>query len=236
MNELMLNGSKLFSSLYLVEQINVFRAEENNKANLWHKSLLTKIEIEFKEEIEEQNILPSSYLAGNGKNEKCYELTFEQSLQILMSESKIVRKGVIAKLKEQSEEIKRLSVPQTFREALLLAAKLEDEREQLQLQLSEQAPKIAAFERVIDGATTYTLDSVSDILNIGRTSLSKMLKSINWAMVDSSKGTSSTRYAELRGYAKTVFEYITIGGQEYKQKKIVLTKKGLDSLIVKLSE
>ena len=136
MNELMLNGSKLFSSIYLVDQINIFRAEENNRAILLHKSLLTKIEIEFKEEIEEQIFLPSSYLAGNGKNEKCYELTFEQSLQILMSESKIVRKGVIAKLKEQSEEIKRLSVPQTFREALLLAAKLEEEKELLQLQVN----------------------------------------------------------------------------------------------------
>lgn len=136
MNELMLSGSKLFSSLYLVEQINIFRSEENNKAILLHKSLLTKIEVEFKEEIEEQNILPSSYLAGNGKNEKCYELNFEQSLQILMSESKIVRRGVVLKLKELSSEVKAVRLPQTYKEALIALVAKEEEKEQLQLQVN----------------------------------------------------------------------------------------------------
>jgi len=98
------NSEQIYSSLFLVEQINVFRKEEGNEIVLLHKSLLSKIEKEFDEEIAGQNILPSSYLAGNGKQEKCYELTFEQSLQILMSESKTVRKRVIEVLKEQQKQ------------------------------------------------------------------------------------------------------------------------------------
>jgi len=122
-------------------------------------------------------------------------------------------------------------VPTSFKEALMLAVRLEEEKEQLALAVAEQKPFVKAFERVIDAATTYTLDTVSDILNIGRTTLSNHLKSAEWAMQDSTKGTSSTRYAELQGYAKTVFETVTVKGVERPVKKIVITKKGLDKLV-----
>lgn len=119
---------KTFSSLYLVEQINIYRKEEGGRADLLHKSLLSNIEKEFDEEITGQNILPSSYLAGNGKQEKCYELTFEQSLQMLMKESKIVRKQVIEVLKRKQTEIE---VPQTYSQALLEAGRLAEQNERL---------------------------------------------------------------------------------------------------------
>lgn len=104
------NSEQKFSSLFLVEQINLFRKEENIETELRHSDFLRKIEKEFEEEIEERKISPSSYLAGNGKQEKCYELTFEQALQILMSESKVVRKRVIDVLKQQQEKIKQLQL------------------------------------------------------------------------------------------------------------------------------
>jgi len=215
------------SSVYLVEQINLFRGQENNEKVLLHKSLLAKIESEFFEEISQQNILPSTYLANNGKNEKCYYLDFEQSLQLLMSESKTVRKkcvNVIVSQKKQSTP----NIPKSFSEALLLASNL-------QQQLEEQAPKIKVFDRVLDGMNTYTLDSVSDTLNIGRTTLCKLLEAKKWKMLTSKDGTASTRYSEINGYAKTVFEVIPIGNnREKKIKKFVLTKKGLDKLISEL--
>lgn len=99
----------------------------------------------------------------------------------------------------------------------------------------EMKPKVIAFENVIDSQTTYTLDSVSDILNIGRTTLSKILESKKWKTVREVNGTSSTRYSEENGYAKTIFEYINIGNKEIKSKRIVLKKKGLDKLIKELN-
>ena len=79
------NSERKFSSLFLVEQINLFRKEENVSTDLRHSDFLRKIEKEFEDEIVERKISLSSYLAGNGKQEKCYDLTFEQSLQILMN-------------------------------------------------------------------------------------------------------------------------------------------------------
>ena len=108
---------------------------------------------------------------------------------------------------------------------------MEEEKEQLALQVAEQKPYVMAFNRVIENATTYTLDTLSDILNVGRTTLSNKLKSLEWSMQDSSKGTSSTRYAEVQGYAKTIFDTKIVNGTERPIKKIVLTRKGLDKLI-----
>ena len=162
-----------------------------------------------------------------------YALSIDLAKQISMIQNNDKGKQARTYFIECEKQL-QLQAPRTLKEALILAVKLEEEKEQLQLQLEEQAPKVAVFERVLDGMNTYTLDTVSDTLNIGRTTISTKLKEINWAVKDSSKGTSSTRYAEECGFAKTVFEYVTIGGKDYKQKKIVLTKKGLDALIKKL--
>lgn len=109
-----------FTSKYLVEQINIFRKEEGNDIELLHKSLITKLEKEFEDEIEQQNILPSSYLAGNGKQEKCYELNFEYSLQLLMSESKTVRKRCVEVMKANTKPMTLLEAA----EALVASLKL----------------------------------------------------------------------------------------------------------------
>lgn len=117
------------------------------------------------------------------------------------------------------------------KEILLLALESEERALAAEAKLLEAQPKVEAFDRVIDNSTTYTLDTVSDIINVGRNKLSDKLKQIGWAMKDSSKGTSSTRTVEEKGYARTFFETIQKGTQEIKVKKIVITKKGLDYLV-----
>lgn len=123
-------------------------------------------------------------------------------------------------------------IPTTFSQALKLASEQAEKIEQQQLVISTQAPKVIAFENVIDSANTYTLDSVSDILNIGRTTLCRMLEEKKWKTIKETNGTSSTRYAEENGYAKTIYEYVKIGKNDIKTKRFVLKKKGLDKLLL----
>ena len=133
-----LDSEKKYTSLYLVEQINLFRSQESDKAILAHFTLLSKIEKEFEDEITDKQFLVSSYKDSSGKECKCYELNYEQSLQILMSESKVVRKGVIEVLKAQQKEIDKLkenSTPKTFAQALRLAAEQQELIEQQALQV-----------------------------------------------------------------------------------------------------
>lgn len=169
-------------------------------------------------------------LSVNGNETKDFILSIDFAKKLSM----LARTEKGEQIRNYFIEVERQSnslVPTSFKEALMLAVRLEEEKEQLALEVAAQKPFVKAFERVIDAATTYTLDTVSDILNIGRTTLSNHLKSAEWAMQDSTKGTASTRYAELQGYAKTVFETIIIKGAEKPVKKIVITKKGLDKLV-----
>lgn len=136
-------------------------------------------------------------------------------------------------LREEKVELK--PKPKTRLELAKENVELIQELEAKDEILALQAPKMRVFDRVLDGMNTYTLDTVSDTLNIGRTTLAKYLETKKWKMVKAQGGTASTRYAETQGYAKTIFETIEISNnREKKVKKIVLTKKGLDKLISEL--
>ena len=95
------------TSLKLLEEINFFRKQEGGRAELQHKTLLEIIRDEFEEEIGEKNILPTStYKDSQGKDRPMFVLTIQQGKQVLVRESKFVRKAVIKKLDEliNSEE------------------------------------------------------------------------------------------------------------------------------------
>ena len=142
-NELLKLESKelRITSMELVDIINQFREEEfrilkekglNNKdkyTELLHKSFMTKI----KKELEtlktlglntEQNILPSEYKDTTGKKNPCYELNRDGMLQMLNSESALVRfktieyTGNLEKqvqlLKEEKQKLKHESQSKTI--------------------------------------------------------------------------------------------------------------------------
>jgi len=166
----------------------------------------------------------------NGNETKDYALSIDFSKRL--SQMARTAKGeeirnYFIECEKQLSKTKEL----TKKEILLLALESEERALAAEAKLLEAQPKVEAFDRVIDNSTTYTLDTVSDIINVGRNKLSDKLKQIGWAMKDSSKGTSSTRTVEEKGYARTFFETIQKGTQEIKVKKIVITKKGLDYLV-----
>lgn len=103
MNELMTNREN-FTSLELVELINKFREEEGNRNPLLHKNFIAVIKDEFEEEIRELKIQLSSQsveMPNGGKREyPMYILTLSQSKQVLLRESKFVRKAIIKYIEE----------------------------------------------------------------------------------------------------------------------------------------
>ena len=97
--ELMANtAGKTITSKELVDQINMFR--EKGSAELQHKTLLAIIREEFDEEITEQKILLSEYRDSTGRSLPMFNLTISQAKQVLVRESKVVRKAVIKLLDE----------------------------------------------------------------------------------------------------------------------------------------
>ncbi|MGL5962991.1 MAG: hypothetical protein ACRCZ2_01120 [Fusobacteriaceae bacterium] len=96
------------TSLEILEQINFFRELENGK-HLRHSDLLKIIRDEFEEEIGEGIISLSSYTSLQNKEMPLFKLTTNQARQILMRESKIVRKQVIKYIEQLEDKLYQLA-------------------------------------------------------------------------------------------------------------------------------
>ena len=84
----------------LVKQINLFRGQEGVSSELQHKSLLEIIRDEFEDEIGRQKILPTSYKDSFNRKQPMFILRILQAKQVLLRESKFVRKAIISYLDE----------------------------------------------------------------------------------------------------------------------------------------
>lgn len=93
------------TSLELVDQINIFRGEEGKKKDLRHDTLLNIIRDEFEEEINVQKILEVKYIDKKGEGRPMYTLTLSQAKQILMRESKFVRRAMIHYIEELEKQL-----------------------------------------------------------------------------------------------------------------------------------
>lgn len=124
--ELVLNKNKeTVSSLELVKYLNELRETEyehkkakslltnaevrrGKSVELKHKSFLEVIRDEFEEEIDEQKILPVEYVDLKGEKRPYFKLTLEQVKQILVRESKYVRRAVIKYIEILEKELQGL--------------------------------------------------------------------------------------------------------------------------------
>lgn len=85
------------TSLELLKQINLFRRQEGSMPQLIHSDLLKVIRDEFEEEMGLGKISYTLYKhPQNGHKYHMFELTLSQAKQVLVRESKFVRKAVIS--------------------------------------------------------------------------------------------------------------------------------------------
>lgn len=134
MNEI-INKDKI-SSLEIVAEINKFRKEEGNKNELRHDNLLQIIRDEFSEEISLLKIQESTYKNDRGREYPMFILSLNQAKQILMRESKFVRKAMINYIEKLEEQIKNpfanLSIQQMMIATLQEQEKIVDRVEVLE--------------------------------------------------------------------------------------------------------
>lgn len=126
------------TSLELLDEINIYREMEYNYkmsnnlklgkveerngryVELPHKDLLKIIREEFEEEIGQGKISQSSYINSQNKEQPMYILTLEQAKQVLLRESKFVRKGVLEYIHKLENENKLLKENISMKDILLL--------------------------------------------------------------------------------------------------------------------
>lgn len=139
------NKETRINSVELVGIINQFRLLESETSGreyreLKHKSFKAKIEKEL-EVLKSlgltngQNILLVDYTDKKGEKRPCYSLNRDGMLQMLNSESTLVRFKTIEYINSLEEELNvQRKLPTTFKEALMMLVEAEEEKERLQLE------------------------------------------------------------------------------------------------------
>lgn len=171
------------TSLELLNKINEFRKQLENKVELQHKTLLEIIRDEFSEEIGEQKILPSSYINSQNKKQPMYILTYSQAKQILVRESKLVRKKVIEYIEKLENALKnKFQVPANFKEALLLAVKQQEKIEELQEEveirgqlIGELKPAKDYLDTILASGDTMKITQIASDYGLSAVALNKIL-------------------------------------------------------------
>ena len=113
LTKIKLSEDNTIKSIELVEIINEFRKLEKGKAELQHKTFIEKIKKEVKT-LEtlglegQQNFLPSSYINSQNKSQPCFELNRDGMLQMLNSESTLVRYKTIEYINTLENQVKQL--------------------------------------------------------------------------------------------------------------------------------
>lgn len=160
------------TSLELVEQINIFRQQEGNRTELGHNDLLKIIRDEFEEEIGMGKISQTLYEHPQNKQKyPMFILTYNQAKQILVRESKFVRKAVIEYIEKLEQQLQNQhKIPASYPEALRLYADEVEKNEKLALenkvqeqQILELQPKALYYDLILQckellSATTIAKD------------------------------------------------------------------------------
>lgn len=159
--------NKTITSLELVEQINLFRKEEGKEISLRHDTLLNIIRYEFEEEIGLQKILETHYIHPQNKQKyPMFELTIAQGKQVLLRESKFVRRHVVAWLERFEESNK----PMTAGEILMAQAQgmiaLEKAQQLQAQQIALQNERLTKIEAKITTKNEdyFTISGYSNII------------------------------------------------------------------------
>lgn len=145
--------SNAITSLQLLEQINIFR-KEDDKSDIGHNDLMKVIRDEFEEEISLGEISQREYVNSRGQKYPMFELTLSQAKQVLTRESKKVRKAVIAYIEKLESAFPNFTDPAEAAEAWAkeyrAKQKALEEKKQLELKVQEDAPKVEFFDDLVD--------------------------------------------------------------------------------------
>lgn len=165
----------------------------------------------------------------NNQTYKEYVLPKNIALGIVSGYSFELRMKIINRLEQLENERKNLfSIPQTYSEALMLAAKQAEQIEQQKELIAIQAPKVDFYEAVTGSTDTIDIGTVAKVLNIdgyGRTRLFAFLRDKG---VLRANNEPYQTYCD-RGYFRVIeSKFSKPDGSTHVSLKTVVYQKGVD--------
>ncbi len=128
-----------------------------------HPDVKRDIEVMLLQLQEDASKFAHIYFDSMNRQQTEYHLDREHTECLITGYSAILRMKVIKRLHEL-EESQPVNIPRTFAEALRLAAEMEEEKDRLQLQLTEAAPKVAFVDRYVTATSSMTFRQVAKLL------------------------------------------------------------------------
>lgn len=159
------------TSLELVEQINLCREQEKGSSYkpLKHTIMVGLIEFEFEEEIFDCVILPVFVKNRNGESQKIYHLSFKQAKQVLMYETRLVRKQVISYvecLENAQKETASIKLMQNYVSVLGDLTLAEKENAKLREENEAMLYKADFYDAIVGSDNLLNMKQVADKLSV----------------------------------------------------------------------
>lgn len=115
-----------------------------------HDSILRDIRNILSQGVDAHNFVETSYTDKSNRQQKCYTLTKKGCLILASGYDVILREKIINRWEElETKERNQYQVPQSFAEALMLAAKQQEQIEEQQRQLEENSKEIVELNGAI---------------------------------------------------------------------------------------
>ena len=154
------------SSLELVDYINDSRKFDEKPVQLRHADFMVKVPKVLGLETSEK--FRSSYLAGNGEHRPCYRFPKREACLMAMSYSYELQAQIFDRMTAMEEALTKPVIPQTYAEALQLAA---NQARQLEL----AAPKVEYYDKVIERSTLLNASQVAQKIKISAVKMNQLL-------------------------------------------------------------
>ncbi|RHV92577.1 transcriptional regulator [Odoribacter sp. OF09-27XD] len=152
-----------------------------------------------------------NYVDQKGELRPCYNLTKKDSLLLASGYDANLRAKIINRWEEleRQKQTGGFQVPQTFADALLLAAQqqkqLESLAEQNKLQsqqLEEDAPKVEYYEKALKSESVYNTTQIAKEFGWGAVTLNRKLQQLGIQYLCNGQWVLYSRY-QNKGYTKT---------------------------------
>lgn len=141
-----------------------------------HDSILRDIRNILSQGVDAHNFVETSYTDKSNRQQKCYTLTKKGCLILASGYDVILREKIIDRWEElETKERSQYQVPQSFAEALMLAAKQQEQIEEQQRQLeasskeivelngaiAEMEPKVTYVDMILASKETVTTTQIA---------------------------------------------------------------------------
>lgn len=185
----------------------------------------------------ERSFALSDYQDSTGRTLPMYVLSKKGSLCLASGYDAKLRMAIINRWEELELKNKNggFKVPTSFKEALLLAAKQQEEIEKQQLLIEEQKPKVEFYDDVVDSKDAIDMAKVAKTLNmgIGRNNLFQFLRDKKVLMQNN---TPYQYYVDNQWFRCVESRYMKPNGDICINIKTVVLQKGLDGIRKLLKE